>query len=71
MNKNTKTCYLVRSKINPTLILTVTGEFFPESLIGPGMRSAKIYKTLRGAQNVGTENSRTIHPCTFQGVEIK
>lgn len=67
----TSTCFLVRSKINPTLILTISGEFVPESLCGPGMRCAKIYKTRRGAEHIGTEASRTIHPCTSQGVEIE
>lgn len=66
-----KNCFLVRSKINPALILTVSGEFIPESLCGPGMRCAKIYKTRRGAENVGSNDSRTIHPCNEYGVEIK
>lgn len=69
MTKNTH--FLVRSKINPMLVLTVSGEFIPESLCGPGGRCAKLYKTRRGAENVGTNDSRTVHPCNEYGVEIK
>lgn len=64
------THFLVRSKRNPSLILTVSGEFMPESLCGPGNAySAKIYKTRRGAEAVGTDESRTVHACTAQGIE--
>jgi hypothetical protein len=59
--------YLVRSQANPKLILTVSGEFVPESLCGPGGFCAKLYKTLRGAENAGA--NVTVHPCTEYGVE--
>lgn len=61
-----KTHYLVRSKSNPILILTVSGEFVPESLCGPGMHCARIYKTRRGAENSDTG---TVHTCDQYGVE--
>jgi hypothetical protein len=61
--------YLVRSKRNPHLILTTSGEFIPESLLGPGGRCAKLYKTLRGAMAVGTDDSRTVHSCNAYGVD--
>ncbi len=59
--------FLVRSKNNPKLILTVLGEFVAESLCGPGMYCAKLYKTRRGAERSGAEV--TVHPCTEYGVE--
>lgn len=64
-----KTHYLVRAKRNPALIYTVSGEFIHESFCGPGGRCAKIYKTRRGAENVGTNESRTVHECDKYGVE--
>lgn len=66
MNK-TQTRYLVRSKTNPMLILTVSGEFISESQCGPGGHCAKLYKTRRGAEKSGT--SVTVHRCNDQGIE--
>lgn len=60
--------YLVRSATNPALILTVSGEFIPESLCGPGGRCAKLYKTRRGAERAGSHV--TVHPCTEHGIEV-
>lgn len=59
--------FLVRAKANPMLILTVSGEFVPESLCGPGGYCVKLYKTRRGAENAGS--NVTVHPCTEYGVE--
>lgn len=59
--------FLVRSKTNPSLILTVSGEFMHEAACGPGGRCAKLYKTRRGAENAGS--NITVHPCTEYGVE--
>jgi hypothetical protein len=59
--------FLVRAKTNPMLILTVSGEFVPESLCGPGGYCAKLYKSRRGAENAGS--NVTVHPCTEYGVE--
>jgi hypothetical protein len=50
---NTKTTYIVRSEINPSLILCTDGEFKWEGIIGPGTEnSAKVYKTRRNAEKV-------------------
>jgi len=49
--KSTKT-YIVRSKVNPALILCTNGEFLPEQQVGPGGYSAKLYKTRKGAEVV-------------------
>lgn len=55
-NTNTKTNateYIVRSAINPSLILCTNGEFIYEGVIGPGSDiGAKIYKTRRNAEKV-------------------
>lgn len=54
--------FIVRSKINPKLILCTNGEFMTEALVGPvGFTvrgtaikgyAAKVYKTRRGAEAV-------------------
>lgn len=46
----TLTCYIIRSGTNPKMILTTTGEFKPESMVGPGGYSARVYRTWSGAQ---------------------
>jgi hypothetical protein len=55
-NTNTKTTateYIVRSAINPSLILCTNGEFIYEGVIGPGHDiAAKVYKTRRNAEKV-------------------
>lgn len=60
--------FLVRSKANPKLVLTVSGAFIPESLLGPGGYCAKLYKTRRGAEKAGAHV--TVHPCTENGIEV-
>ena len=51
--KNTKTTYIVRSEINPHLILCTDGEFHAEGFTGPGHDlEAKIYKTRSNAEKV-------------------
>lgn len=48
-----RTEYIVRSEINPSLILCTNGEFVYEGCVGPGTQlSAKIYKTRRNAEKV-------------------
>lgn len=59
--------FLVRGKINPTLILTTSKDFVWERLCGPGGYCAKIYRTRRGAENAGG----TVRPCDKHGVESK
>lgn len=45
--------YIVRSAINPSLILCTNGEFVYEGCIGPGTEmQAKTYKTRRNAEKV-------------------
>lgn len=44
--------FIVRSEINPKLILCTDGEWYPEGQVGPGGWSAKIYKTRKGAERV-------------------
>lgn len=44
--------YIVRSKLNPKLILCTNGDWMPESMVGPGGYSAKVYKTEAGAKRV-------------------
>jgi hypothetical protein len=45
--------FIVRSTINPALILCTDGEFHAECFVGPGCDlSAKIYKTRRNAEKV-------------------
>lgn len=61
--------YLVRSTTNPYLILTTSGEFLAESLLGPGGRSAKLYKTRRGAEGATAKGCGTVHQCDRFGVE--
>lgn len=49
----TKTQYIVRSAINPSLILCTNDEFVYEGCVGPGTNlSAKTYKTRRNAEKV-------------------
>ena len=50
MENNT---YIVRSSVNPALILCTDGEFHAECFLGPGLNlSAKIYKTRKWASKV-------------------
>lgn len=42
--------YIVRSGSNPAMILTTSGEFKPQSMVGPGGYCAKVYKTKHGAE---------------------
>lgn len=45
--------YIVRSAINPSLVLCTNGEFLAEGFFGPGHDiGAKIYKTRRNAEKV-------------------
>ncbi len=60
--------FLVRSKANPALILTMSGEFIHEAACGPGGHCAKLYKTRRGAEKSGAYV--TVHPCTENGIEV-
>lgn len=60
--------FLVRSKTNPFLVLTTSGEFLPEALLGPGGRSAKLYKTERGARAAGAPGSTLVQRCDQYGV---
>ncbi len=60
--------FLVRSQANLALILTVSGEFIPEALCGPGGHCAKLYKTRRGAEKARAHV--TVHPCTENGIEV-
>ena len=64
------THFLVRSIVNPRLVLTTLGEFLDQSMLGPGGRSAKLYKTRRGAENA-TSGRGTVHACNDLGVEIE
>lgn len=64
-----RTRYLVRSNINPAMILCTDGEFHAEGTIGPGTdRSAKLYKTRRGASAV-RDRDVDVRPCDEYGVE--
>jgi hypothetical protein len=48
---NTKNGFLVRSGVNPALVLTTTGEFMPQVFCGPGNDcSARVFKTRAGAE---------------------
>ena len=49
------TTYIIRSSVNAKLILCTTGEFKPESMVGPGGYCAKAYRTLVGAQRKAVE----------------
>ena len=47
------TQYIVRSEVNPSLVLCTNGEFVYEGCIGPGHNlAAKVYKTRKGAEKV-------------------
>lgn len=49
----TRKGYIVRSSINPAMILCTDEQFHPEMFIGPAQEwSAKIYKTRKGAEKV-------------------
>lgn len=51
MEKEVKIGYIVRSAINPAMILCTDGQFHPEMFIGPAQEwSGKIYKTRKGAE---------------------
>lgn len=51
--KTTTREYIVRSAINPSLILCANGEFVYEGCVGPGTEmQAKIYKTRKNAEKV-------------------
>lgn len=43
--------YIIRSRLNPKMILCTDGEFHAEIQVGPGGWCAKVYKTERGARN--------------------
>lgn len=53
-----ETRYIVRSHINPKLILCTDGEFRAEQQVGPGGYSAKVFKTLIGARRNMTLRGR-------------
>jgi hypothetical protein len=42
--------YVVRSPLNPKLVLCTDGELHVESQVGPGGYCAKVFKTERGAK---------------------
>ena len=42
--------YVVRSDINPALVLCTDGKFHAESQVGPGGYCAKVYLTEAGAR---------------------
>lgn len=42
--------FIIRSRYNPKLILTTNGDYFADSMVGPGGRPAKVFKTLAGAE---------------------
>lgn len=66
--------YIVRSKVNPKLVLCTNGEFEPEDLIGPVNLNprtghlirgytAKVYKTRRGAEKVRNGEMIIVEEC--------
>lgn len=62
--------YLVRSAHNPSLVFCTDGEFHHQDYIGPGTRkSAKLYRTERGAAAVRGGHMITVHKCDRYGVE--
>jgi hypothetical protein len=61
--------YIVRSQINPRMILCVDGEFYADTRVGPGRWAPKIYKTLRGAER--NNPGRIVIPLTEDGREDK
>lgn len=64
-----KTRYMVRSSINPALVLCTDGEFYADRTIGPGTgRRARIYKTRRGAEAVRGGDA-IVRACDEFGVE--
>lgn len=64
------TGYIVRSTINPSLILCKDGEFRAEGIhTGPGAYPVRVYKTYRGAQKAaqgadGHTQYRVVQPLT-------
>lgn len=56
-----ETKYLVRSQINPSLVLATSGDFLPEDLVGPGHHvGAKLYKTEAAAKRANP--GRVVEP---------
>jgi hypothetical protein len=52
-NTTNEAGFIVRSAINPALVLCDDGEFHAEGFFGPGHDiGAKVYKTRRGAEKV-------------------
>ena len=63
--------YLVRSAVNPSLVYCTDGEFHHEGSVGPGTRrSAKLYRTQRGAAAVRSGDSIIVRQCDERGVEV-
>lgn len=60
--------YIARSAEHPRRILTTGGEMLDESLLGPGARCAKVYKTERGA--LKSRDGMTAHAVNEAGIEI-
>lgn len=54
--------FIVRSAINPALVLCTDGEYHAQGIhTGPGAWAIKIYKTKRGAEKAaGTSGLRTV-----------
>lgn len=54
--------YIVRSTINPAMILCTDGEYHAEGIhTGPGAWAVKVYKTRRGAEKAaGTDGLRKV-----------
>ena len=65
----TETRYLVRSGVNPALILCTDGEFHADAQVGPGGWCAKLYKTRRGADAVRGGDAIIVRGCDEFGVE--
>lgn len=53
-----------------SMILAEDGEFYHESFLGPGQRSAKVYKTARGASATRGQRTCTAHAVNACGIEI-
>jgi hypothetical protein len=70
MDMTNTTRFLVRSSINPCLVLCTDGEFYSDRTIGPGTdRSARIYKTRRGADAVRGGVGILVRACDERGIE--
>lgn len=61
--------YIVRSATNTRNILCLDGEFYDESLVGVGQRSAKVFKRETNARKV-RDGAVTTHPVNGYGIEI-